>query len=159
MIKVSFVCLGNICRSPTAEGIFRALIAKAGLADKIEVESAGTGNWHVGSKADARSRAEALGRGIKLEGCARQFEKADFDRLDYIVSVDKANLEVLQQFAPNSAARKKLSLLRDFDEQSPKDADVPDPYYGGEAGFRNVFDICEAACAGLLEAIRRDRFL
>ena len=134
----------------------RQLVARAGLADHIEVESAGTGGWHVGDPADPRSRATARKRGVELDGCARQFVAADFARLDFVVALDKKNLAALGTLAAGRREHlAKLSLLRSYDAASPRDADVPDPYYGGERGFDQVFDLCEAACRGLLAHIRK----
>jgi protein-tyrosine phosphatase len=158
-IRVSFVCLGNICRSPTAEGIMRHLVAEAGLSDQIEVESAGTGSWHLGEPADRRAKATAKARGLTLNGRAQQFTAEDFDRLDYILVMDVAIKNALARLAASDEARAKLHLLRSFDPASPPDAPVPDPYYGGPEGFENVFDICEAACRGLLAHIRQEHQL
>jgi protein-tyrosine phosphatase len=152
-IRVSFVCLGNICRSPTAEGIMRSLVEGAGLSDEIDVESAGTGSWHLGEKADRRARETAQARGVTLNGRAQQFSESDFDRLDYILVMDVAIKNALGRLAPSDEARAKLHLLRSFDPASPPDAPVPDPYYGGPDGFEEVFDICDAACRGLLDHI------
>jgi protein-tyrosine phosphatase len=132
----------------------RHLVAREGLADRIEVESAGTGSWHLGEQADRRARETAAGRGITLDGRAQQFAEEDFDRLDYILVMDVAIKNALARLAPSDAARAKLYQLRSFDPDSPPDAPVPDPYYGGPDGFENVFDICEAACRGLLAHIR-----
>jgi protein-tyrosine phosphatase len=156
---VSFVCLGNICRSPTAEGIMRSLVERAGLQDKIEVESAGTGSWHIGERADSRARATAAGRGVPLNGQAQQFSEADFERLDYILVMDVAIRNALGRLAPSDEARQKLHLLRAFDPDSPPGAAVPDPYYGGVDGFEQVFDICDAACRGFLTYLRETHHL
>jgi protein-tyrosine phosphatase len=158
-IRVSFVCLGNICRSPTAEGIMRHLVERAGLSDAIDVESAGTGTWHLGERADRRARETAEGRGVMLNGRAQQFSAPDFDRLDYILVMDVAIKNALARLTTSDEARAKLHLLRAFDPASPPDAPVPDPYYGGPDGFENVFDICDAACRGLLDHIRREHHL
>ncbi len=152
-IRVSFVCLGNICRSPTAEGIMRSLVEAAGLSNEIEVESAGTGTWHLGERADRRARETAEGHGVTLNGRAHQFSGGDFDRLDYILVMDVGIKNTLGKLATTDAARAKLHLLRSFDPASEKDAPVPDPYYGGPDGFEDVYDICEAACRGLLAHI------
>jgi protein-tyrosine phosphatase len=152
-IRVSFVCLGNICRSPTAEGIMRSLVEGAGLSEAIEVESAGTGSWHLGERADRRARETAHGRGVTLNGRAQQFAESDFDRLDYILVMDVGIKNTLARLATTDDGRAKLHLLRSFDPASPPDAPVPDPYYGGPDGFEEVFDICDAACRGLLDHI------
>jgi len=150
---VCFVCLGNICRSPTAEGIFLRLVAEAGLADRIRADSAGTAAYHVGERPDRRSRAEARRRGTELPGRARAFEPGDFERFDYVLAMDAENHAVLRELAPAGHAA-RVELLRRYDPAAPPGADVPDPYYGGENGFAEVYDLCEAACRGLLERIR-----
>jgi len=153
-IRVCFVCLGNICRSPTAEGIMRGLVDEAGLADCIEIDSAGTGDYHIGQPSDARSQEAAAARGIRLDSRARQFQAADFARFDYIVAMDRENHMELLSLAPGSGDRGKVSLLRGFDPASEPEPDVPDPYYGGERGFDRVLDICDASCRALLDHIR-----
>lgn len=152
MVRVAFVCLGNICRSPTAEGIMRHRVAEAGLQGRIHIESAGTGDWHVGEPPDARSRAEAKKRGYQLDGRARQFQASDFAQVDHVIAMDRANRQALERLAPDASARAKIRLLREFDPQSPPGAEVPDPYY--EGGFDEVLDICERACEGLLAHLR-----
>ena len=159
MVRVCFVCLGNICRSPTAEGVMRAVVERAGLAGRIEIDSAGTGAWHVGEPADERARAAAERRGLSLDSVARQVTRADFDRFDYLVAMDRENLAALERMAPDQSARGKVRLLRSFDPASPRGAAVPDPYYGGDDGFEEVLDICEAACRGLCEHIAREHGL
>jgi protein-tyrosine phosphatase len=149
-IAVCFVCLGNICRSPTAEGVMIKLVTDAGLSDRIRIDSAGTGAYHVGERADARSRATALQRGITLESRARLFVAEDFERFDYLLAMDSKNLAHMERMARGDAQRKKLALLRSYDPQA-KGRDVPDPYY--EDNFDEVFDICEAGCRGLLTHI------
>ena len=150
MVRICFVCLGNICRSPTAEGIFRHLISERGLTGAVAIDSAGTGAWHVGKPPDPRTVAEAARRGVELDGRARQFESADFARFDYVIAMDASNAEDLASSAPDAASREKIRLLRSFDASSPTGASVPDPYYGGARGFEEVFHICEVACEGLL---------
>jgi protein-tyrosine phosphatase len=161
-MRVLFVCLGNICRSPTAEGVMRALVREAGLQDRIELDSAGTGAWHIDEPPDARATTAARERGIALEGRARQVERADFETFDLIVAMDAANVADLRHLAPDDTARAKIRLLREFDP--PADAapdsrsrgalDVPDPYHGGARGFDHVFDLVHAACAALLAELR-----
>ena len=155
-MRILFVCLGNICRSPTAEGVMRRMVAKAGLDGEIEIDSAGTGAWHVGSPPDPRSTQAAHRRGTVLQGRARQVTADDFDRFDLLLAMDATNLHELRQRAPDADARAKVRLLREFDPASADavDLDVPDPYYGGPRGFDTVLDLVEAACAGLLEEIR-----
>jgi protein-tyrosine phosphatase len=151
VIRVCFVCLGNICRSPTAEGVMLKLVADAGLQQRLTVASAGTGAYHVGEPADRRSSAEARSRGIELTGRARQFEQAHFDDYDYVVAMDSRNLKFLKRMARHPEDHAKLALLRSFDAMA-SDHDVPDPYF--EDNFDVVFDICHAGCTGLLAHIR-----
>jgi protein-tyrosine phosphatase len=146
--RLLFVCLGNICRSPTAEGVMRGLVREEGLEDRIEIDSAGTGGWHVGAPPDARATEAAARRGIVLEGAARRFDAVDFDRFDLILAMDSENLRDLQAIAPDDDARAKVRLLRG------PGLDVPDPYYGGEDGFDLVLDQVEEACRALLGEIR-----
>jgi len=129
----------------------RYLVETRRLVDRVEVDSAGTGAYHVGEPPDRRSAAAARRRGIRLSGRARQFVKADFERFDYVVAMDSRNHEHLAQLAGN--AQHKLFLLRDFDPDSPKGASVPDPYYGGEDGFDEVVDLCLSGCGALLDHI------
>jgi protein-tyrosine phosphatase len=153
-VAVSFVCMGNICRSPTAEAVMRHLVREAGLAGKISVDSAGTGAWHVGEERDRRSRAVASRRGMPITGLARQFSRADFERFDLVLALDEDNQRDLRRLAPNDEARAKIRLLRSFEPGAAPGSEVPDPYYGGPEGFERVFDICLAACRGLLEHLR-----
>jgi len=154
MVRICFVCLGNICRSPTAEAVMRHLVAGDGLRGEIEIASAGTGDWHVGEPRDRRSQAVGRARGIPLSGAARQFVSADFDDFDLVLAMDRSNRDDLLRLARDDADRAKVRLLRSFDAAAPRDADVPDPYYGGAHGFEEVFDICERACRGLLDHLR-----
>lgn len=158
-VRVCFVCLGNICRSPTAEGSMQRLLEDEDLLGQVEVDSAGTGAWHRGEPPDRRASAAARRRGIELRGSARQVLVKDFERFDYLVVMDRSNLSDLRSLAPNAAAESKLELFRNFDPDSPKGADVPDPYYGDGDGFETVLDICEAACRGLLQQIRENHSL
>jgi|RhiMethySRZTD1v2_1073278.scaffolds.fasta_scaffold57314_3 low molecular weight protein-tyrosine phosphatase len=159
MVRLCFVCLGNICRSPTAEAVMFDLVKKAGLESKIEVDSAGTAGYHAGERPDARAAAAARRRGIELRGRARQFKAQDYERFDYVLAMDRSNFEDLTELARTEAARKKLHLLRSFDAQAFTGAGVPDPYYGGEDGFEQVLDICTAACTGLLLRVKKDHGL
>jgi protein-tyrosine phosphatase len=155
-VRICFVCTGNICRSPTAESIMRRLVEGRDLSTSIHIESAGTGDWHVGQRADARSRAAGHARGYALDRRAQQFTARFFDRFDYVLVADDDNRAHLERLAPNEAARAKIHLLRDFDPASPKGSEVPDPYYGGPEGFELVLDVCEAACKGLLDHLVRE---
>jgi protein-tyrosine phosphatase len=154
-MRLLFVCLGNICRSPTAEGVMRALVQRAGLEDEIELESAGTGSWHAGSPPDARAAAVARARGMPLDGAARQVRPEDFVRFDLLLAMDRANARELLALAGDEEQRAKVRLLREFDPGSDgtDDLDVPDPYYGAAGGFEEVFDLVQAACEGLLERL------
>ena len=157
-MKILMVCLGNICRSPTAEGVMRYLVAEAGLEHAIEVDSAGTAGYHSGEPPDARARAAGRRRGIQIGGRARRVERRDFDTFDYVLAMDTSNFEDLLALAPAPLSH-KVSLLRDFDAASPRHSSVPDPYYGGDEGFDEVLDQCVAACSGLLSHIRREHAL
>lgn len=159
MIRVCFVCLGNICRSPTAEGVMRHLVEKAGLKDAIQIMSAGTGAWHVGEAPDPRSRATAEGRGVKLTSRARHFGAESFDEADYVVAMDGSNFRNIVALSRSDADTAKVTLLRDFDATSPKGSHVPDPYAGGPEGFENVYDMIELAAEGLLAHIRQEHNL
>ena len=153
MKKYLFVCLGNICRSPTAEGVMLHLIAERGLTN-IVVDSAGTSAYHVGEKADPRSAETARRRGIDLPSRARQFVQSDFDNFDVIFAMDNSNLRNILRLARNDVDRSKVHLFRNFDANSPKDADMPDPYYGGGRGFEEVLDLCIAGCEGFLATVQ-----
>ena len=154
-MRILFVCAGNICRSPTAEGVMRALLREEGLEERIEVASAGTGGWHAGEAPDARATAAALGRGITLDGAARQVTGADFEDYDLILALDRENLRGLLGVAPDEA-HDRIRLLREFDPAAVAagDLDVPDPYFGGARGFEHVLDLVDAACRGLLAELR-----
>lgn len=135
--------------------MFRRLLADAGLEARVAVDSAGTGAWHAGERADKRARAEAARRGIELESIARAVVPEDFARFDLLVAMDQSNRDALVAMA-GADTKATVALLRSFDPLSPADAEVPDPYYGGEDGFRRVFDICEAGARGLLAHLRRE---
>lgn len=148
--------MGNICRSPTAEGVFRHLLEERGLTEEIEIDSAGTGGWHAGSAPDERSAAAAAKRGITLEGGARQVRVEDFYIYDLLVAMDRDNIQNLLDLAPDGEAAAKVVLLREYDPASAdaEDLDVPDPYYGGPDGFDDVLDMVQAASEGLLDKLR-----
>ena len=150
-IKVLFVCLGNICRSPSAEAIFRGFVKKKNLEGKIEIDSAGTSGYHQGEPADARMKRHALKRGYHLTSLSRKFDPTkDFDDFDIIIAMDRDNLHDLQQMAPGKAAEEKLYLMTDFSSEYDYDY-VPDPYYGGDQGFELVIDLLEDASNGLFK--------
>jgi len=152
--SILFVCMGNICRSPTADGVFRQRVAEQGLGSVVQVDSAGTHNYHPGSPPDARSQAAAARRGYDLSGLrARQVKPADYTRFDLILAMDQDNLALLQADCP-PAQQHKLRRLTEFCQQSSS-AQVPDPYYGDASGFEQVLDLVEDACDGLLAHVRR----
>lgn len=152
--KILFVCLGNICRSPLAEGVFQHLVDEAGRGAEFEIDSCGTGGWHAGQLADPRSRAVAQQHGLTLTHRARQFERGDFENFDLILAMDRDNKSDLTSFSnlkPEHAA--KVKLLREYDPQAKGDLDVPDPYYGGPEGFENVYQMVERSSRKLLETL------
>ena len=157
VVRVCFVCLGNICRSPTADGVMVDLVEKAGLSDRVVVDSAGTSAYHAGDGADRRSASVARRRGVELTSRSRQFVSDDWERFDYVLAMDRANLRSLQGMPGARTFSGTLALFRDFDPDSPPSSDTPDPYYGGARGFEEVLDLCEAGCEGLLAHIRADR--
>ena len=154
-VSVLFVCMGNICRSPTAQGVFEQLIQRQQLTHRIQVDSAGTHAYHIGEPPDSRSQAAALVRGVDLSvQRARRIEAMDFESFDYIMAMDQANLrDLLQQAKP--PAHERIHLFMRFASRWNTD-EVPDPYYGGSGGFERVLDMVEDAAEGLLEHIRRE---
>lgn len=153
MIRVLFVCLGNICRSPMAEGVFRRLVEEAGYADLVEIDSAGTHAYHVGEPPDPRAQAAARRRGVDISGLrGRQARREDFARFDYVLAMDQENHAHLLSLAPAEHAH-KVRLFLEFATRAQTRA-VPDPYFGGEAGFDRVLDLIEDAAAGLLAEVR-----
>ncbi len=153
-LRLLFVCSGNICRSPLAEAIFRSLAQDAGLGGRFELDSAGTHGYHEGELADPRTRRVGQRHGVKVTSIAREIDTDDLERFDLVVAMDRGHLRQLESMA-SAAQRAKLRLIRDFDPGGPG-RDVPDPYYGGEAGFEQVYTILDAACRGLLEHLKRD---
>ena len=152
-IRVLFVCLGNICRSPTAHGVFQTMVEKVNLAKFIDVDSAGTSGWHIGEPPDKRSSAEALKAGYDLRNLrGRQVQKSDFEVFDYILAMDRANLVELEEMRPENYSG-HLGLFLEF-SQDENYTEVPDPYYGGGEGFRTVLSLVESASTGLLAEIR-----
>jgi protein-tyrosine phosphatase len=153
-IGVLFVCMGNICRSPTAEAVFRHYVENAGLSEQIQIDSAGTHDYHIGDPPDARTRRAAQQRGYDMEGlCGRQVEAEDFKRFDYVLAMDRANLAILQRLAP-SASGTQAQLFLEY-ARHHAEREVPDPYYGGADGFERVLDMVEDAAEGLLQHIRQ----
>ena len=156
MVSVLFVCLGNICRSPTAEGVFRKCVEDANLNEVITIDSAGTSNWHIGKSPDSRSIKAASNRSVNLAGLrARQVSQQDFSKFDYILPMDNANLSALQELKPSASQTTVKLFLSYQSHKSPFDhTEVPDPYYEGEEGFELVLDLVERASEGLLADIR-----
>ncbi|MFE2098053.1 MULTISPECIES: low molecular weight protein-tyrosine-phosphatase [unclassified Streptomyces] len=158
--RVCFVCTGNICRSPMAESVFRARVDEAGLADLVEIESAGTGGWHEGDAADPRTVSVLDEHGYGTEHVARQFQPSWFDRLDLVIALDTGHLKALRRLAPTEEDARKVRLLRAYalslapSGSADEDLDVPDPYYGGRDGFEECLEMVEAASTGLLAAVR-----
>lgn len=154
LVSVLFVCLGNICRSPTAEAVFRKLVSDAGLEARVHIDSAGTASYHEGAPPDARALAAAKARGFDLSGIrARRIVRDDFEEFDLVLAMDEDNLGDLKEIVP-AGARARIALLLDY---APKRSErsVPDPYYGGRNGFERVLDLVTEACAGLVEELRR----
>ena len=155
MVKVLFVCLGNICRSPTAEGVFREVVRQQGLDEVVQIDSAGTHAYHIGDPPDPRAQAAALRRGVDLSTLrGRQATSRDIETFDYILAMDRQNLANLLAISP-SGQDHKIRLFLEFAESRPE-REVPDPYFGGSSGFDRVLDMIEEASAGLLEHIRRE---
>ncbi|MDH3613932.1 MAG: low molecular weight phosphotyrosine protein phosphatase [Gammaproteobacteria bacterium] len=152
-ISVLFVCMGNICRSPTAEGVFRHFVREAGLAERVEVDSAGTHAYHVNEPPDRRAQVAAQRRGFSMSDIrARRVQSSDFERFDYIIAMDRDNLALLTDEA-DTAHHSKIRLFLEF--SSGHEDEVPDPYYGGAAGFERVLDLVEEASRGLLETLQK----
>ena len=153
--RLLFVCLGNICRSPMAEGVFRRVAEDEGAMHDFEIDSAGMGNWHAGQAPDTRAQAAALTRGVDISAqCARQVRAEDFARFDLLLAMDRSNHADLMSLAPKDAQHKVRYFL-DF-ARHVGTKDVPDPFYGGNEGFDHALDLIEAASRGLLEALRKD---
>ena len=151
--SVLFVCMGNICRSPTAEGVFRYFVAKEGMTGNVEIDSAGTHAYHTGEPPDRRAQAAAERRGISLSGIrARRVRAEDFEFFNYVIAMDRDNHAMLADFA-DPDHHEKIRLFLDY--SSGPEAEVPDPYYGGAIGFERVLDLVEDASRGLLEEVRR----
>jgi protein-tyrosine phosphatase len=154
--RVLFVCLGNICRSPLAESIFRHLVMERGVESEFEIDSAGTSGYHAGSPPDRRSVATARDRGIEVVGRSRQLSADDLGGFDLVVVMDAENLAQVQAVHAASGGRARVHRLREWDPD-PDDFDVPDPYYGGEHGFEHVHDLVHRSCEALLDDLLAER--
>ena len=155
--SILFVCLGNICRSPAAEGILRDRIVRAGLSDRIEVDSAGTYGGHRGDLPDPRMRSAASRRGYALTHRARQVREEDFERFDRIIAMDDMNYETLHRLAPSRESSRRIFRMTEFCRRHPDRTYVPDPYYEGHEGFELVLDMLEDGCEGLLADLEREK--
>ncbi len=155
-ISVLFVCLGNICRSPLAEGVLLHRLAEVGLSDRVYVDSAGTGSWHVGQRPDARSIAVAAKHGVELPGSARRVRLEDFFEFQFVLAMDGSNLEDLKGLESGSEADAVIRLLLEFDPEAAGELDVPDPYYGGPDGFDKVYEMVDRACEALVEHLEQE---
>jgi protein-tyrosine phosphatase len=151
--RIAFVCSGNICRSPTAEAITRKLLADRGLADAVEVESFGIGDWHVGERMDRRAAAALRKRGYDIDHRARVIDAYDISERDLVVAIDRGHEQDLRALAWTVADAEKVRLLRSFEPAADGDLDIPDPYYGGASGFEHVLDLIETGCRGLVDEI------
>lgn len=151
--SVLFICLGNICRSPAAEGIMKHLVEERGLSGEFLIDSAGIGGWHVGQLPDRRMRTHGAAHGYRFDSRARQFAKDDFGRFDRIVTMDDDNFSAVSRMADTGADRRKVVRMADYFRRHPGRHDVPDPYYGGDRGFELVIGLLEDACEGLLDDI------
>lgn len=147
--RILFICLGNICRSPLAESVFRHLVRERGVESRFEIDSAGTSGYHAGSPPDQRSVATARTRGVEVSGRSRQIRSEDLHRFDYVIVMDSENLREVQQLQAQAGGTARVHRLREWDPQ-PDEPDVPDPYYGGPLGFEHVHDVVERSCAALL---------
>lgn len=157
-VRVLFVCLGNICRSPLAEAVFRQQVRERGAEHLVEIDSAGTSGYHAGSPPDSRSTRVAQARGVEITGVSRQLTRADLHRFDYVIAMDADNLREIRALQDAVGGTARVHRLREWDPQREGD-DVPDPYYGGPRGFEDVHDIVERSCAALLDHILEEKEL
>jgi len=154
--RICFVCMGNICRSPLAEGVFKHLIQQAKLSDHFQIESAAIGSWHVGEAPDTRAQRTAQAHGIRLDSAAQQFQPKDFSRFDAVLALDSEIAADLHRLAPTLQDRQKIRLLREYDPlaQEGGDLDVPDPYYGRQEDFERAYEMIERSCEELLKEFK-----
>lgn len=154
--RVLFVCLGNICRSPLAQTVFEKIVEKNGVTGNFEVDSAGLGDWHVGNKADSRMRSHAEKRGYNITHRARQVQKDDLEKFDYIVAMDEQNVRGLNALARSDKQRGKIIRMRDFLSKYESNI-IPDPYYGGPEDFEHVIDLLEDSCEGFYQFTSKEK--
>ena len=153
-ISVLFVCLGNICRSPMAEGVFRQLVEEEGLDGQIRIDSAGTGDWHLGETPDPRASAVARKNGVELDSIARTIEVGDLDRFDYVLAMDRENLHDIRALQQAHGGDASIHLFREFDPDAEGDLEVPDPYFGAGDGFDRVYEMIHRTASTLLDDLR-----
>jgi protein-tyrosine phosphatase len=153
-IRVLFVCLGNICRSPLAEAIFMNQIRSKGLEAFIEADSCGTSNYHIGGSPDPRTIENAIRNGVTIEHCGRQLSDEDLERFDFILAMDRSNFQNILQLPGSKTFSHKVKMMRDFDPV--RQGDVPDPYFGGEQGFQEVFEILDRAIANFIAQLETE---
>jgi len=152
--KIMFVCMGNICRSPTAHAVMQSIVDRAGLTDQFDIHSSGTHAYHVGEQPDRRSQATALAHGVKMDDLrAQKISINDYDYFDWILAMDQENLDLIEYYSPESSSA-KTGLLMSFSEDHSANTVVPDPYYGGSQGFEEVFAMVESACQSLLNQLQ-----
>ena len=153
-LSVCFVCHGNICRSPLAQGVMESIVNQEGLEKSILISSAGVSSWHVDEPPDSRMQDTALKHGIALNSRGRHFQGHDFERIDLVLAMDRSNLDTLKSLRPEAETRDKLFLFRSFDPDNKGDLEVPDPYYGGGKGFELVYQMIERTCPKILEHLK-----
>lgn len=155
MQRVLFICLGNVCRSPIAEAVFAQLTTQNGAAERYLIDSAGTNAYAAGSPPDPRMQQVARREGVPMSHSSRMFVRTDFDNFDLILSVDRVNVERAARLARSKEDRQKIRLLRDYDPDSPRGSEIPDPYYGGQRGFEKVYHMVDKACRGLFDKLEQ----
>ncbi len=155
--KVLFICLGNICRSPAAEGIMKHIVNSAGAGDRFAIDSAGMGDWHVGQLPDRRMRSHGQSHGYTFDSRARQFSHEDFSRFDHIITMDEDNRRAVLALATTAEDKAKVARMADYLTAHPGQTTVPDPYYGGDKDFELVIELLEDACQGLYESLTHKR--